>query len=219
MTRSILYFENCGHSPAWPLIPRAVNDLDQAGLSFHPYQPPVWSDPALVCTNQTGQAKGFLIYRYDKQRCSWFILLAYTLPSHRRTGVHTALFEALVERGRKRGDILSIDSGTHVANEAAQRSFEAQGRKRTAITFEYRLRDWLEGGSHLDVQDTGKTIVPAEKKRVTNLYLKGFRAARDLAARAAETVETTDRSLLANAILAIHPPTKVRKKPENQDGS
>lgn len=151
MSNSILYFENCGHSPAWRIIPSALLDLDSAGLLFHPYQSPVYNDQCLLCVDDGGQAKGFLVYRYDDQKCSWFILLAYTLPAYRRTGVHTALFDALVERGRKRGDILSIDSGTHVLNKAAQAAFEAQGRNQTAIMYEFRLRDWLPGESHLNV--------------------------------------------------------------------
>ncbi|NEI60955.1 GNAT family N-acetyltransferase [Rhizobium leguminosarum] len=120
-------------------------------MSFHPYQPPVWNDPCLICSDGADQPKGFLVYRYDQLRCSWFILLAYTLPAHRRLGVHSALFNALVERGRQRGDILAIDSGTHVLNKAAQAAFEAQGRKQVALQYEFRLRDWLEGASHLDV--------------------------------------------------------------------
>ncbi|WP_203427904.1 GNAT family N-acetyltransferase [Rhizobium sp. BG4] len=147
----VSYFEDCGHSPAWPLIPTAVINLDQAGFSFHPYQSPLWNDPCLICHDEEGATKGFLVYRYDQQRCAWFILLAYTLPNYRRLGVHTILFETLVERGKMRGDILSIDSGTHVLNKAAQAAFEAQGRKQVAVHYEYRLRDWLPGKRPVDL--------------------------------------------------------------------
>lgn len=54
----------------------------------------------------------------------------------------------------------------------------------------------------------------SKKRRPEKVYLKGFRQARDLAIQVVETVDTLDRSILANAISAIHPPTKVRQKPE-----
>jgi ribosomal protein S18 acetylase RimI-like enzyme len=151
MTGIVTFVENCGHSPAWRFIPSAVLELDEAGISFHPYQAPVWNDPCLLCSNEDGEMKGFLAYRYDHQRSTWFILLAYTRPAYRRAGVHTTLFNALVERAKKRGDILAIDSGTHSNNHAAQAAFEAQGRRKVAISYEYRLRDWLPGKPHLDV--------------------------------------------------------------------
>lgn len=52
----------------------------------------------------------------------------------------------------------------------------------------------------------------SNKRRRQQMYLKGFKQARDLAVQVIETVDTTDRSLLANALRAIHPPTKVRQK-------
>ncbi|WP_458382528.1 GNAT family N-acetyltransferase [Rhizobium anhuiense] len=133
-----------------------MNELDKAGMSFQPYMPPAWNDPCLICVDDSGNAKGFLVYRYDEPRCSWFILLAYVVPSSRRHGVHTELFAALVERGKKRGDILSIDSGTHVKNVPAQKAFAAQGRRATAIHYEYRLLEWLPGASHLNVPAVDK---------------------------------------------------------------
>lgn len=149
MFHAISYFENCGHSPAWPLVPRAMLDLDQSGIGFQPHVSPVWNDPCLVSI-EDGKPKGFLIYRYDEQKCSWFILLAYVLPLYRRQGIHTALFRGLVERAERRGDILSIDCGTHQDNLPAQAAFEAQGRKKVAIMYEYRIKDWITGKPHID---------------------------------------------------------------------
>lgn len=50
------------------------------------------------------------------------------------------------------------------------------------------------------------------KRRSQQMYLKGFRQARELAVEVIETVDTADRGLLVNALRAIHPPTKVAKK-------
>ena len=149
---SISFFQDCGHSPAWQMIPTVLVELDQAGLGFHPYQGPVWNDPCLISHDQTGKPTGFLVYRYNSERSSWFVMLAYVIPEARRQGIHTALFQGLVERARKRGDILMIESGTHIDNTRAQAAFEAQGRKKVAISYEYRLLDWLPGKSHLDLE-------------------------------------------------------------------
>ena len=149
---SISFFQDCGHSPAWQMIPSVLVELDQSGLGFHPYQGPVWNDPCLMSHDEAGRPTGFLVYRYNSERSSWFVMLAYVIPEARRQGIHTALFQALIDRARKRGDILMIESGTHIDNLTAQAAFAAQGRKKVAISFEYRLLDRLPGKSHLDLE-------------------------------------------------------------------
>lgn len=146
----ILFYSNCGHSPAWPLVPHALLDLENAGLGFQPLVAPAYNDPCMAAIDDDGKAVGFLIYRYDDVKCSWFILLAWVAPSVRRTGLHSAMFTALVDRGRKRGDILSIECGTHVDNIVAQAAFEAQGRKKTAIMYAFTLKDWVDGKEPTD---------------------------------------------------------------------
>lgn len=151
MTFEICYFPDCGHSPAWPLLPTAMLELDRIGFGFQPFCAPAWNDPCLTAVDADGRTVGFLCYRYDQMKCSWFILLSYVDPAYRRRSIHSQLFKSLVERAEARGDILSIDCGTHVDNHPAQSAFEAQGRKRTALMYEYRIRDWLEGKPHLDI--------------------------------------------------------------------
>ncbi|RVH26530.1 hypothetical protein CN200_03995 [Sinorhizobium meliloti] len=59
--------------------------------------------------------------------------------------MHTALFNALVDRANKQGDIFSIESGTHANNLAAQAAFEAQGRTNESINYSFHLKDWGDG--------------------------------------------------------------------------
>jgi ribosomal protein S18 acetylase RimI-like enzyme len=151
MSVEIVYFTDCGHSPAWPKIPAAMLELDKRGFGFQPSCAPVWNDPCLVALDAQGSVCGFLCYRYDQMKCSWFILLSYVEPASRRQNVHSQLFKSLVERAETRGDILAIECGTHIDNLPAQAAFEAQGRKRTAVMYEYRIAHWLEGKPHLDV--------------------------------------------------------------------
>lgn len=64
-----------------------------------------------------------------------------------------------------------------------------------------------------------KVELDSHKRRRKQAFMKGFTTARDLAAQVASVVDTTDRSLIANAIRAIKPPKRVWRKPENRDGS
>ncbi len=56
-----------------------------------------------------------------------------------------------------------------------------------------------------------KAELDSNKRRRAQMYLKGFRQARELAVQVVEAVDSTDRSLVANAVRAIQPPTKVRQ--------
>lgn len=150
--RTILQFDCCGHSPTWPEIPKVMRELENEGFGFHPARPPEWNDPCLVCFSG-GDVRGFLVYRHEEASSSWFILLAHVAPVFRRRGIHTSLFNALVERAELRGDILSINSGTHVDNIAAQAAFAAQGRSKSAIFYRYVVREWLDGKPYRDVPE------------------------------------------------------------------
>lgn len=148
---TINLYTNVAHSPAWQYVTDALNELRDNGLGFEPVEPPYWSDYCLVDMDDCDRVRGFLIYRYQEFRCSWYIMLAWTSPHHRRQGVHTGLFNALVERANLRNDILSIESGTHVDNVQAQKAFAAQGRRQIAISYNYPIRNFVAGTSHLDV--------------------------------------------------------------------
>lgn len=148
----IEFFNDAGHSPAWPLVPHAMIDIEKMGFDFQPHVAPAWNDPCMAALDEQGKAIGFLIYRYDAMKSSWFIMLAWVPEEHRRKGVHTAMFNALVERAKKRNDILMIECGTHVNNRAAQAAFEHQGRKAYAVMYSYHLRDWLTGKEPTEVQ-------------------------------------------------------------------
>jgi ribosomal protein S18 acetylase RimI-like enzyme len=147
----ILFYENTGHSPAWPLVPHAMIELEVNDFDFQPHVAPAWSDPCMAALDRDGKAIAFLIYRYDEVKCCWFIILAWVTKERRRQGIHTAMFKALVARATKRDDILSIDCGTHVNNLTAQSAFESQGRLKVAIMYSLPLRAWLAGKEPTDV--------------------------------------------------------------------
>lgn len=142
---TIKYYDNIAHSPVWEMIPRAMEELECMGYGFAPAFPPAWNDSVIVVENDAGNSVAFMAFRRDEVRGSLYILLAHVDPAYRREGVHTMMFEALVARARAMGNILSIDSGTHINNTPARRAFEKQGRVATAITYEYRIKEFADG--------------------------------------------------------------------------
>jgi GNAT superfamily N-acetyltransferase len=150
----IKMYENHGLSPAVTMAQRMHLELLETGLTHPSIQLPVWNDPALVAFHGE-TAVGAMIYRHDQTQGSWYIMSSYVMPEYRRQGVHSLLFETLVERAKKRGDILAIHSGTHIDNEASRRSQEAQGRKLYAVYYEYRIRDFDEPTDPLEVKAAG----------------------------------------------------------------
>lgn len=146
----VLFYPDIGHSPAWPYVLVALTSLADAGLDDHPHAHPVHNDAAMVAFGDDGEVVGFMAYRPDAVRCSWFILLAWVSEAHRRKGAHTAMFQALVSRAEKRGDILMIESVTHINNKASQAAFEAQGRAKSAIMYSFRIKEWMDGKDPCD---------------------------------------------------------------------
>lgn len=144
-------YNEVGTSPAWPLIRVAETELVKNGLAFHPVVSPAYNDPVLVAS-EDGAILGFIIYRTDMVKSTWFIILAWVAPEFRKEGIHTKLFETLVARARVRGDIRAIESGTHINNYAAQAAFARQGRKAIAISYEFPIKEYLDGKDPLVIE-------------------------------------------------------------------
>ncbi|WP_322884281.1 GNAT family N-acetyltransferase [Sinorhizobium medicae] len=139
----IRFYENCSHSPASWLVPQALSEIEENGFDDRPPALPTYEEPCVAAIGADGKAMAFITYIYVSGICH--ITLGYTASDHRQKGIHTALFNALVERATKRGDIFSIISRTHAKNLAAQAAFEAQGRTKENIDYSFRLKDEVVG--------------------------------------------------------------------------
>lgn len=148
----IVQYSQIMHSPAWALCFDALNELKASGFADNPVMLPSWDDPCLTYEGEDGYVMGFMAYRFDQFRSSFYILLAYVRPDFRLCRIHSSLFDALVARSKVRGDILSIECGTHINNLAAQAAFAAQGREKAYLLYRYPIRDHLPGKSHLEVR-------------------------------------------------------------------
>ncbi len=151
-------YENIGTSPAWQYVPEATDALLRAGLSSPRFTMPPQDEACLVACLPFKEGEpytflGFMAYRFIPSESSWWISLTYVVPEYRRKGVHTALFKTLEARALKRGDILSLQSGTHPNNTAAQRAFARQGRDLYYIAYKYDLKPFVAGKNPLEVKD------------------------------------------------------------------
>ncbi|MDW9473159.1 GNAT family N-acetyltransferase [Sinorhizobium meliloti] len=137
----VQFYENCSQSPASRLVPQALTYLEESGFALGrrgPQTPSSFTDSCVAALDEDGRAIGFIIYCGEMV---WDIDLSYVVPEHRRKGIHTALFEALVDKGLQHGNIISINCMTHPNNLAAQAAFEAQGRTKEYIMYSYQLKD------------------------------------------------------------------------------
>lgn len=148
--RTIKFFPDIGHSPAWCFVPGAMTELVANGFSESAHEAPNYQDPVLVLF-ENDTLLGFIAYRYDPRRSGWWIMLSYTVPEYRGQRVNGELFAALVERAQLKGDILAIQSGVSVDNEPMRKAALNQGRAAVGVIYEYPIRCAIEGKAHTDV--------------------------------------------------------------------
>ncbi|MDX0930572.1 GNAT family N-acetyltransferase [Sinorhizobium medicae] len=139
------FYENCSQSPASWLVPQAtleIEEIEERGFHDRAHPPPIFTSPCVAAIGKDGKAIAMMNYCGEK---IWNIFCSYVVPEHRRKHIHTALFDALVDKGLQQGNIVSIISMTHANNLAAQAAFEAQGRTKQYITYTYPLKDDVVG--------------------------------------------------------------------------
>jgi len=147
----IRFYENAGASPTFDWIPNVLAELIDEGLrpDFDPMN--VMGNDAMFVSFVDGMPVAFMAYRPDPYLAKWWIVLSYTLPDFRGQGHHTALFEALVDRAKSKGNIKSIESGTHVDNARAQDAFARQGRVPVGLIFSYAVPGTVEAAPLVQV--------------------------------------------------------------------
>lgn len=92
------HFECIQRTVALPLAVRAWHELLQAGM-VDPLVLLHWEDQAIVGLVD-GVPAGVLVFVHEKWGAQLFVKLGYVLPAHRRRGVYTRMFAALVARAQ-----------------------------------------------------------------------------------------------------------------------
>lgn len=147
----IKHFDMIGQSPdaVW-LAVRGWHELIEAAIPRNRSGAMLvsWDHKAIVA-HDAGGPVGVLTWSDQEHLNHIWINFAYVIPSCRRQGCHTALFQALVGRARelKRRQILS---GSTVGNEASRAAQARQGRVETGVTTIFRVGpNGQEGAGHV----------------------------------------------------------------------
>jgi len=135
MSVEITQHKNLIYTKAWPVMYKAIVELMDAGLINQTFDNVHHSYHGIVAWNGE-DVVGFICYEFLESSNVYHINLAYVVPSHRREGIHTKMFERLVTEMKTNG-VRKINSGTMIDNIAAQKAFEAQGRVATSINYTY----------------------------------------------------------------------------------
>lgn len=145
MTVTVKFYRNAVSSPAWGMIPFAIAELVGEGLTVRYSHDQAHPNDAMFTAFDGDIPIGFIVYRPDELKADWWVMLSYVDPSQRSQGVHTKLFEAVAERAKSKGDILTISCGTHVDNVAAQNAFNRHGRELTGFIYTFHVREAADG--------------------------------------------------------------------------
>ena len=111
-------------------------ELAQAGLTDGDLSGPDDESLALVIEHQ-GDVIAFTIYNEAEDKSFW-ISHSWVAPDFRKQGLHTALFNKLVQIARKSG-IKKIQSCHNAKNKAAAAAFLKQGRTAELVQYTYAV--------------------------------------------------------------------------------
>jgi RimJ/RimL family protein N-acetyltransferase len=93
-------------------------------------------DSVVWIENDAGQIVALILYAIRKDEDDCWILLTYTIPSHRGKGINPKLLDIVKEIAKTKFEIKTISSNIFAANTSALKAIEKTGRKIIA----YRTR-------------------------------------------------------------------------------
>lgn len=137
MTVEIQHFKDTlNYTPAVEIISKAQYELIASGFS-EPLISILWDDE-LVLALIDGEPVGFITWKYSAWMRMVNIHLGWVDPMHRRQGVYTKCWEALVEKAREAGAV-NISGSTHMDNTVMRRAAQNLGREELSVNLMYRI--------------------------------------------------------------------------------
>lgn len=137
MNYSITKYDGICNTPALALLVRAQAEMLADGTA--PLEVIIgWDDLALVAWSGTLPV-GVISYKHEKWRRVVWAQVSYTLPDHRRAGVHSALWARLVYEALQLPDVTQIQSGVHIYNFAMLAALAKAGRQRISVVTSFPL--------------------------------------------------------------------------------
>ena len=125
MTVEIRHYAGIMNTPGLNLAVRAWHELLDAGF-VDPTAIVVQYDHKAIVAFSGGRPVGVLTY-YDQEWASQIgVAVAFVLPEHRRQGIHTRMWQALIAKTQELKRT-SITSGAHIRNEASLASQAKRG--------------------------------------------------------------------------------------------
>jgi GNAT superfamily N-acetyltransferase len=134
----IKHYDAIGHTPALRLAVRCWHELLEAGLIDDGGIAVGWDHKAIVAFAEGGTPIGVLTWTNQDWANQLHVALAYVIPQHRRQGVHTAMWHALVAKAVELKRPV-IASSTSLGNLASRQMMAAQGREETGVVTRYRV--------------------------------------------------------------------------------
>lgn len=140
-------FEYVKHFNAHPhmlLAHKLLQELTEKGWLIPQYFNHDYESEAIIATRAQIPV-GYISFVYQTWNRTYGINGAYVTPEFRKQGIHTTMFEKLVEHAKAREEkVINIISQVHVDNELSQYAVEQQGRKHTFNVYEYPIVDWMK---------------------------------------------------------------------------
>ena len=100
---------------------------------------------AIVCTNERDEPIGYIAFTYQTWNRSYHICGAYVVEHLRGNGIHTKMFDTLIEHAKNREEkVINIVTQVSINNKESIKAMERQKRILTMHTYEYPLMDWMK---------------------------------------------------------------------------
>jgi RimJ/RimL family protein N-acetyltransferase len=135
----IEHYDRIVRTPALKLAVQCWHELLSSDLIDDGASAVSWDQKAIVAFDDlNARAIGVLTYFDQDYTNSVAVALAYVLPGYRGMGVHTAMWQTLVEKAKelKRP---CITSSTHVDNATSRDAMRSQGRKELGVLVRYKV--------------------------------------------------------------------------------
>ena len=134
----IRHYDTICHSPALPLAVRCWHEMLELGLMPDGGVHISWDHKAIVAFADDGTPAGMLTWINQEWANQLYVMMAYVVPGHRRKGVHTEMWQALVEKAIELKRPV-IARGASVGNAVSRQAMASQGRDEAGVYTLYRV--------------------------------------------------------------------------------
>jgi RimJ/RimL family protein N-acetyltransferase len=137
---TLIHVEKFNQHIGYALVNEANHELITKGHLSPTFNGISYDIEAIVALGENGKPLGFMAFEIAKWNMACEISLAYVVEWFRGNGLHTAMFQKLIEHATEKKCSV-ITSYVDVNNHASRRAMEKQGRKLRGYHYNYPLND------------------------------------------------------------------------------